>query len=149
VLAYVDGMSTTPTRPLPSISRVPQAQKFPASLCTKHSKTYPYYLLKMFPLAYCLKFKNVPLGLLFKVGVRFWFAYVLMFGNAIKNGSGWPALKGATAGAFYYLFHGIPSRFVIQRRKKVTTASINRHIWQDLPPDQTGLRNLRAKFIGK
>ncbi|HRJ91244.1 MAG TPA: glycosyltransferase family 2 protein, partial [Candidatus Saccharibacteria bacterium] len=39
-----------------------------------------YQAFKNLPLLFI---KNVPLGLLFKVGVRFWFAYVLMFGNAI------------------------------------------------------------------
>ena len=92
--------------------------------------------------------KNVPLGLLLSIGVRFYIAYWLMLGNAIAKGKGWPALKGAVASLFLGL-KKLPLRWHIQADKKVSNDYIRSILWDDLPPDQTGLRKLRKVFIGK
>ena len=104
-----------------------------------------YQTFKNLPLVYV---KNVPLGLLLPVGIRFYTAYWLMVGHAIVRGRGWPALRGV----FMSLILGIkklPARWHIQHRKTVSTRYIKSILWDDLPPDQTGLRKLRKVFIGK
>jgi hypothetical protein len=90
--------------------------------------------------------KNVPAGLLLPIGIRFYTAYWLMVGRAIARGDGWPAIKGVVA-SFFFGFKKLGERWYIQRNKKVSTAYIKSILWDDLPPDQTGLRKLRAVFI--
>lgn len=104
-----------------------------------------YQTFKNLPLTYV---KNVPLGLLLPVGIRFYPAYWLMLGNAIKNGTGIPALKGALVSIVLGI-KKLPVRWHIQRNKKVPTSYIKEIIWNDLPPDQTGLRKLRKIVTGK
>lgn len=101
-----------------------------------------YQTFKNLPLVYI---KNVPTSLLIPIGIRFYTAYILMLGHAIIKGRGWPALKGAAVG-FILWFKKLPERWHIQRHKKVSVAYIKSILWDDLPPDQTGLRNLRAKL---
>jgi len=93
--------------------------------------------------------KNVPRGLLFSIGIRFWFAYFLMLGHAIKKGSGKAALKGYFQSIRLFWKSALPARWYIQAHKKVSTAYIKSMLWPDLPPDQTGLRKLRRLFTGK
>ncbi len=104
-----------------------------------------YQTFKNLPLVYI---KNVPLGLLIPLGIRFYLAYWLMLGNAIKNGTGIPALKGAGMSILLGL-KKIPERWRIQRNKQVSAGYIKNILWSDLPPDQTGLRKLRKKITGK
>lgn len=105
-----------------------------------------YQTFKNLPLLYI---KNVPRGLLWSIGWRFILAYWLMFGNAVKNGSGLPALKGWLTQIYLFWFDALPKRFSIQRNKKVSTSYIRSILWLDLPPDQTGLRKFRKFFTGK
>lgn len=93
--------------------------------------------------------KNVPNSLLLNVGVRFWLAYILMLGHAIKNGQGGPAINGWSQGVVLFWKTALPARRTVQRSKKVTDEYIKSILWPDLPPDQTGLRKLRRIFIGK
>lgn len=104
-----------------------------------------YQTFKNLPLVYI---KNVPLGLLLPVGIRFYPAYWLMLGNAVRRGAGVPALKGALMSIVLGI-KKLPTRWNIQRSKKVSTRYIKDILWDDLPPDQTGLRKLRKVFIGK
>lgn len=92
--------------------------------------------------------KNVPLGLIFPIGIRFVFAYCMMFANAVKRGRGKYALKGWLLSIFYTP-RAIWQRIGIQRSKKVSTSYIKSMLWHDLPPDQTGLRKLRKLLTGK
>lgn len=92
--------------------------------------------------------KNVPGSLLFSVGIRFYFAYLLMIGNAIKNGNGKAALTGLWK-AITLLPHSLKERRRIQRDKKVPTSYIKEMLWPDLPPNQTGIRRVRKIFTGK
>lgn len=103
-----------------------------------------YQTFKNMPLVFV---KNVPLGLLLPVGVRFYPAYWLMLGNAIRRGSGGAALRGAGMSIILALKE-LPARWHIQRNKKVSSQYIKSILWDDLPPDQTGLRKLRKKLIG-
>lgn len=105
-----------------------------------------YQTFKNLPLVYT---KNVPRGLLFSIGIRFWFAYFLMLGNAIAKGRGGAALKGWLESVVLFWSSALPKRSKIQKDKKVSTKYIRSILWPDLPPDQTGLRKLRKIFIGK
>lgn len=89
--------------------------------------------------------KNVPKELLLSIGIRFYFAYLLMLGNAIKNGNGKAGLKGwlKTIGL---TAHALRERSRIQATRKVPTSYIKNMLWPDLPPDQTGIRRLRKFF---
>lgn len=93
--------------------------------------------------------KNVPLRLLIPVGLRLFVLYVLIFGNAVKNGSGIPALQGWLLSIWHFWRSSVWQRFKIQSTKKVSSKYISSVIWRDLPPDQTGMRKLRKKFTGK
>ncbi|HSW77793.1 MAG TPA: glycosyltransferase family 2 protein [Candidatus Chromulinivoraceae bacterium] len=105
-----------------------------------------YQTFKNLPIVYT---KNVPRPLLISVGIRFWFAYIIILLNAIKNGNAQPALKGFFKGIVLFWSHAIPARFAIQSRKTAKTTYIKELLWPDLPPDQKGLRALRKFFTGK
>lgn len=104
-----------------------------------------YQTFKNLPLLFI---KNVPRRLLFSVGIRFYLAYVMMFLNAIKNGSGKQAIKGLIK-SLALTPKKLSERRQIQKTKQVTTDYIKSMLWPDLPPDQTGLRKLRRIFTGK
>lgn len=104
-----------------------------------------YQTFKNLPLVYL---KNTPTGLLFPVGIRFYLAYWLIVGNAIRKGGAKPALKGVGK-SFILGFGALKKRRHIQKNKKVSTDYIKSIMWNDLPPDQTGMRKLRKIFTGK
>lgn len=104
-----------------------------------------YQTFKNLPLLFL---KNVPGRLLFTIGIRFYFAYLLMLLHAVVRSNGAPALKGALRG-FVLGFKKLSERWKIQRNKRVSTEYIKSILWNDLPPDQTGLRKLRKFFTGK
>jgi GT2 family glycosyltransferase len=104
-----------------------------------------YQTFKNLPLVFI---KNVPLSLLLPIGVRFYTAYWLMFGNSVRHGKGWPAFKGLLMSIMLSI-KKLPARWRIQRHKKVSTDYIKSILWNDLPPDQTGLRKLRKVLTGK
>lgn len=103
-----------------------------------------YQTFKNLPLLFI---KNVPGRLLFSVGVRFYLAYLLILLNAIAKGNGGPALKGAWI-SFLLGFKKIGERREIQKHRKVSVAYIKSILWNDLPPDQTGIRKFRKFFTG-
>jgi len=105
-----------------------------------------YQTFKNLPLLF---WKDVPTKLLPPVGVRFALLYVLIFGNAIKNGAGWPAFKGVLASIGYFWTSALWKRLVIQRNKKVSAEYINSVLYHDIPPEQTGMRAFRKFFTGK
>lgn len=102
-----------------------------------------YQTFKNLPLLFI---KNVPKELLFKIGIRFWFAYLLMAGHAIVHGNGLPATKGYFKGVQLFWTTALPARRQIQATKVTPASYINSLLWNDLPPDQTGLRKLRDIF---
>lgn len=93
--------------------------------------------------------KNVPSVLLLKIGIRFWFAYFIMLGNAIKKGSARPAIKGWLKSIHLFWAVALPARHNIQSHRSVDMQLFKKLIWPDLPPDQTGLRKLRQLFTGR
>lgn len=105
-----------------------------------------YQTFKNIPLLFI---KNVPARLFISIGLRFLLLYILIFGNAIKNGQGVYALKGWLMSIWYFFTRSLWHRFAIQRNKKVSWKYINDIIFHDLPPDQTGMRKLRKKLTGK
>lgn len=94
-----------------------------------------------------LFYKNTPRSLFLSIGARFWFAYVLMLGHAIKKGSGKPAIKGYAQSVKLFWTSSRTKRKIIQSEKVATDSYIKSILWADLPPDQTGLRKLRGVFI--
>jgi len=104
-----------------------------------------YQTFKNLPLLFI---KNVPRGLLLSIGIRFYFAYLMMFLNAVKNGSGKYAVNGIIK-SIVLTPKKVLERFDIQKSKIVPTSYIKSLLWPDLPPSQTGLRKLRKFFIGK
>lgn len=105
-----------------------------------------YQTFKNLPLLYL---KNVPRGLLFSIGVRFYFAYGLMFINTFTHGTGLYAIKGAWQAFILGWKKLFRERPAIQHSKKVPTSYIKSILWNDLPPDQTGIRKVRKLFTGK
>ena len=104
-----------------------------------------YQTFKNLPILFL---KNVPKELLFFIGSRFYLAYVLMYFNTFTHGTGWPATKGLFK-SLALTPKALKERSVIQRNKKVSTDYVKSILWDDLPPDQTGLRKLRKFFIKK
>lgn len=96
-----------------------------------------------------LFWKNVPLGLLLPIGIRFLLLYTLIFGNAIKNGTGMYAFRGWLGSIWYFWTSALWQRFKIQASKKVTTGYINSILYHDIPPEQTGMRKFRQFFTGR
>ena len=109
--------------------------KIPGFTVTQTFKNLPWLFIK-----------NVPRGLLIFIGVRFTLAYLLMLGKAAMNGKGLPAFKGLVL-SLTKAPKKIVERSNIQRSKKVDTAYIDKLLWNDLPPEQTGLRRLRNVFM--
>lgn len=105
-----------------------------------------YQTFKNLPLLF---WKNVPTRLLLKVGLRFTLLYTLIFANALKNGSGWPALKGLFASIYYFWTSALWKRIDIQKNKKVSADYIWSMMYHDLPPEQTGMRKFRRLLTGK
>jgi GT2 family glycosyltransferase len=93
-----------------------------------------------------LYIKNVPRGLLWRVGWRFTVLYILSFGNAVLRGNGLSALKGAVLGGWYFWTSALHQRRVIQRRKVVDTAYLEKIIWSGIPPTNRKLRRIKALF---
>ena len=110
------------------------------------SKMPGFTILQTFKNLPLLYVKNVPKDLLFKIGIRFWFAYLMMLGRAIVRGSAVPALQGYLQSVWLFWTSAIPKRRNIQRNKIVSNTYIRSLLYNDLPPDQTGLRALRNKF---
>lgn len=104
-----------------------------------------YQTFKNLPLLFI---KNVPRGLLFPIGIRLYFAYWMMFFNAVAKCNGKSAVKGAWM-SFILGFKKIGERHEIQKNKQVSTKYIKSMLWNDLPPEQTGLRKLRKLVGGK
>jgi hypothetical protein len=89
-----------------------------------------------------LFWKNVPSGLLLKIGWRFKVIYLLMYVNAIVQGSFVPASKGVLM-ALWHFPTVIGLRMQIQRRRRRSAEYIDSMLYQDLPPNQKGkLRKL-------
>lgn len=103
-----------------------------------------YQTFKNLPLLF---WKNIPTTLLPKIGLRFLLLYTLIFLNAFKNKSGWPATKGLFASIYYFWTSAIWKRIKIQSNKKVSAKHIWSILYHDLPPEQTGMRKFRGLFV--
>lgn len=101
------------------------------------------HTFKNLPLLYI---KNVPGRLLLGVGMRFWLAYLLLLGNAVKNGNTIPAMQGFLQAIILIPTHAALERVSIQRRRTTPVSVIKNKLHADLPPDQTGLRKFRSFF---
>ncbi len=92
--------------------------------------------------------KNVPYGLLWRIGIRLQLAYFLFFWNAVFKGNGWQAFHGVLR-AVIMTPAALIKRYKIQKNKKVSAGYIKSIIWNDLPPTQSGIRKFRKLFTGK
>jgi GT2 family glycosyltransferase len=92
--------------------------------------------------------KNVPYGLIWHIGIRFKLAYFLFFWNAVLKGNGWQAFRGVLR-SIVMTPAALIKRRKIQKNKKVSVAYIRSIMWNDLPPNQTGMRKFRKLFTGK
>jgi GT2 family glycosyltransferase len=92
--------------------------------------------------------KNVPHGLLWHIGIRLFLAYTLSFWKAVFRGYGGPAFKGFLT-SVVLTPAALIKRHKIQKNKKVSVEHIKKILWNDLPPDQKGMRRLRKFFTGK
>lgn len=104
-----------------------------------------FQALKNLPLLYI---RNVPRNLLVGVGIRFFPAYSLITLNALRHASFKTVLRGFFIGLYLFWTHGFASRRLIQRTR-VKSKDMQALLWNDLPPEQSGLRKLRALFIRK
>lgn len=100
-----------------------------------------YQTFKNIPLLF---WKNVPRGLLFRIGHRLILLYTLIFLNSIKNGTGWYATKGVFASIWYFWTKALWRRLKIQSKKTVTNKYIWSTIYKGIPPEQTGMKKLFA-----
>jgi GT2 family glycosyltransferase len=104
-----------------------------------------YQTFKNLPMLFI---KNVPTGLLLPIGFRLFFAYWLMYFNAVAKGNGMPATKGVWM-SFILGFKKLGERRVIQKNEIVSVKYIKSILWKDLPPDQTGIHKLLGFFTAK
>lgn len=95
-----------------------------------------------------LVLKNTPSSLMWTVLPRFKLAYTLILLNAIVKGRGWPALKGWLK-SITLMPATIKKRQAIQKNRVVSDEYLRDMLWDDLPPEQTGLRKFRSLFTGK
>ena len=86
--------------------------------------------------------KNVPTRMLVPVGIKFWLSYLLILGNAVLSKNFSAALTGYIQGVWFFWIHAIPQRLRIQSRKSVSDKIVSDLLFDDLPPEQTGLRKL-------
>lgn len=105
-----------------------------------------YQTFKNLPLVIA---KDVPTELLLSIGIRFWFAYFLMLGHAIKRGQGKAAIRGYLRSVILFWKSALSKRRHIQSHRKVSNNYIRSILWPDLPPDQTGIRKVRRFFTGR
>jgi len=101
-----------------------------------------YHTLKNLPLLF---WKNVPLGLMPKVGPRFVLAYSSFVGRTLLRGQFGPFFKGLFM-SLYLWPKKIAQRRKIQRDRKVSVSYINSIITHDLPPNAGKLRALRSAW---
>jgi hypothetical protein len=71
-----------------------------------------------------------------------------MFVNTFKYGTGWSATKGVYE-SLRLTPKALRQRWGVQKNKRVSTGYIASILWNDLPPDQTGIRKFRKLFTGK
>lgn len=102
-----------------------------------------YQMFKNLPILF---WKNVPRGLLLKIGVRFFPIYFLMLINGIASGAVGPTLRGMLA-AVRNLPYSFRHRQQIQRAKQVSAEYIDSILYQDLPPTQKGRLGRVIKFF--
>lgn len=126
------------------IAYVPTAKVYHAlSVTGKRIKGFfTLQTMKNLPMLY---WKNVPRGLLFKIGIRFALVYASFFVSATARGQLFYALQGWLRSLFF-LPKKLSQRRHIQTHRKVDTAYIRSIIYWDLPPNATRLRKLRSAW---
>ena len=90
-----------------------------------------YQSFKNLPLFF---WKDVPLGMLFITGIRFFACYGLMYVRAVLRGQFVPATKGILR-SITLLPHALKERWRIQRKKRVTLSYLKSVIYSGLPPN--------------
>lgn len=104
-----------------------------------------YQTFKNLPMLF---WKNVPKEFTFSIGIRFFIAYHLMLTKALIGDARTSALRGWIKSVFL-MPSSLSKRSVIQKQRTVTDHYLKSILWDDLPPDQTGLRKLRSRIVGR
>ena len=89
--------------------------------------------------------KNVPLRLLFSIGLRFKLAYLGFIVSALKRRQIIPVAKGLSM-CFIYLPKKLWQRYKIQSSRLITHKDFNNLLVHNLPPNATKLRALRKRY---
>lgn len=98
-----------------------------------------YQMFKNLPMLF---WKNVPAGLMLKIGLRFKLVYLLMYLNAILQGAFLPATKGILM-AISLFPATLGKRSKVQQLRRRPAEYIDSILYRDLPPNQKGrLRKL-------
>ena len=92
-----------------------------------------------------LPYKNLPLALLLRYAPRFWLIFLLLFVGQIRQGNGWPVIRGSLV-ALLLLPKKTVQRWRIQAARKVSSRYIDSLLYHDLPPDRHRLRRLRQRL---
>jgi hypothetical protein len=90
-----------------------------------------------------LMWKNVPLGLMPKVWLRFELAYTMIAFRALAHGQFGAFFKGTLMWGLLWPKKFL-QRYQIQRRRKVSNDYIWSMLTHDLPPNAHNLRKLRG-----
>jgi GT2 family glycosyltransferase len=90
--------------------------------------------------------KDVPRGLRHRVYPRFALLLTMMLAKTVVNGTAPHALRGLGGAAALLFRHALPERRRIQSSAVVSADDIDRLLWHDLPPEQSGMRKLLAPF---
>ena len=90
-----------------------------------------YQTFKNLPIFF---WKDVPLAMLFIVGIRFFACYALMYVRAILRGQFVIATKGILR-SITLLPHAFIQRWHVQRKRHVSTKYLHSVIYPDLPPN--------------
>ena len=101
-----------------------------------------YNTFKNLPMLF---WKNVPFALLPKIGSRFFILYTLLLFNAVRRGSGLPALRGFIK-SWWLLPHTLSRRRHTMKMRTVSTNYLTTIIYSGIPPEQSGLRTFFTKF---
>jgi len=94
-----------------------------------------------------LFWKNVPLALLFPIGIRFLLIYTLMYFNAVRRGDGLYATKGLIKSIVLFWSSSLWKRFKVQQSKVVPASYIRSITSSELPP-KSSLRKVTSIFKG-
>lgn len=88
--------------------------------------------------------KDVPAGLRRRIYPRFALLLTMMLAKTVVSGTASHAFGGLGSAMVLLPRHALPERRRIQSRAVASADDIDRLLWHDLPPEQSGMRKLLA-----